>query len=140
MDESGTDEVECSRKVASGNRVAGVIRSLHLECARVLHEPLVPVLRYDSETMIWNEKERSKIWDVEMDNLRGLLSIRRMDKVPNTGKRQLCGVTESVDEKIDECIHQWFGHMERIEKDRDAKRVYVGECAGCRSVGRPRKK
>ena len=24
------------------------------------------------------------------------------------------------------------------ENDRDAKRVYVGECAGSRSVGRPR--
>ena len=30
--------------------------------------------------------------------------------------------------------------MERIKNDRIAKRVYVGECAGCRSVGRPRKR
>ena len=29
--------------------------------------------------------------------------------------------------------------MERIENDRIAKRVYVGECAGSRSVGRSRK-
>ena len=28
LDESGTDETECSRKVASGRRVAGAIRSL----------------------------------------------------------------------------------------------------------------
>ena len=30
--------------------------------------------------------------------------------------------------------------MERMERDRIAKRVYVGECAGSRSVGRPRKR
>ena len=42
MDESGTDEAECSRKVASGRRVAGAIkslvnvRSLQIECARGL--------------------------------------------------------------------------------------------------------
>ena len=30
--------------------------------------------------------------------------------------------------------------MERIEKDRIAKRVYVGECAGIRSVCRPWKR
>ena len=30
--------------------------------------------------------------------------------------------------------------MERMEKDRIAKRVYVAECAGSRSVGRPRKR
>ena len=59
LDESGTDEAECTKKVASGRRVAGAIRSLvnprslQLECARVLHEPLlVPVLTYGSETMI----------------------------------------------------------------------------------------
>ena len=30
--------------------------------------------------------------------------------------------------------------MERIENDRIAKSVYVGECAGSGSVGRPRKR
>ena len=30
--------------------------------------------------------------------------------------------------------------MERVEKGRIAKRVYVGECAGNRSVDRPRKR
>ena len=65
LDESGTDEAECRRKVASGRRVAGAIRSLtnarslQLDCARVLHESLlVPVLTYGSETIIWREKER----------------------------------------------------------------------------------
>ena len=59
LNESGTDEAECSRKVASGRRVAGAIRSLvnarnlQLECGRVLHESMVvPVLTYGSETMI----------------------------------------------------------------------------------------
>ena len=41
LDDSGADEAECSRKVASGRKVAGAIRSLvnarnfQLECARV---------------------------------------------------------------------------------------------------------
>ena len=30
--------------------------------------------------------------------------------------------------------------MERMERDRIAKRVYVGECTGSRSVVRPRKR
>ena len=60
-------------------------RSLQLECARVLHESLlVPVLTYGSET-IWREKERS----VQVENLRGLLGIRRMDKVPNAWVKEL---------------------------------------------------
>ena len=102
---------QCSRKVVSGERVAGAIRSLvndrslQLECARVLHKSLlVPVLIYGNETMIWRKKERSRIRDVQMNNLRGLLGIRRMDKVPNARIRQVCSVMEGVDEKIDEGV------------------------------------
>ena len=101
MDESGTDDAECSRKVAIGREVTGAItslvnaRSLQLECAMVLYESLlVPVFMYGSETMIWKEKERSRMRAVQMDNLRGLLSIRRMYEVPNTWISELCGVTK----------------------------------------------
>ena len=55
LDESGTGEVDCSRKVESGMRVAGAIRSLvnamslQLECATVLHGSLmVLVLTHSS--------------------------------------------------------------------------------------------
>ena len=81
-DEFGTNQVlmrQCSRKVVSGRRMTVAIRSL--VNARSL---LVPVLTYGSETMIWREKERSRIRAVQMNSLRGLLDIRKMDKVPNT--------------------------------------------------------
>ena len=44
---------------------------------------------------------------------------------------------KGLDERIDEGVLQWFGHVQGMEKDRIAKRVYVGECAGSHSVGRP---
>ena len=34
----------------------------------------------------------------------------------------------------------WFGNVERMGKDRIAKRFYVGEWAGNRSMGNPRKR
>ena len=125
LDESGTDEAEFSRKVVSVRRVAGAIRSLvNAECAMVLHESLLlPVLMYGREKLIWREKERSRIRDVQMDSLIGLLGMRRIDKVPNAWIRQLCRVTKGVDEKIDEGVLRWFGHVERMENDRIAKRV-----------------
>ena len=52
---------------------------------------------YGSETIIWKEKERSRIGAVQRDNLRGLLGIRIMGKIPNTRIRQLCGVRKWVD-------------------------------------------
>ena len=49
-------------------------------------------------------------------------------------------VMKGVDEKIDEGVLQWFGHVERMVNERIAKRVYVGECAGSHSVGKLRKR
>ena len=57
---------------------------------------LVPVLLYGSSTMVWREIERSMIGVVEMDNISGLLCIRRMDRVPNARLRDLCRVREEV--------------------------------------------
>ena len=111
MDESGTDGAECSKKVASGRRVAGTIRSL--VNARVLHETLlVPVLMYGSETMLWREKERSRVRAMQMDTLRGLLGIRRMDRVRNAQIRELCRVSrvrKGLNERIDEGVLWWRG-------------------------------
>ena len=75
-----------------------------------------------------------------MDNLRGLLGIRRMDRVLNARIRELCGVTKGVDEIMDEGVLRWFGHVERMERNRIAKRVYVGEGASNHLLGRPRKR
>ena len=99
-------------------------RSLQIEYAtRVLHESLlVPILMYGNETKIWKEKERSRIRAVQRDNKRDLLGIRRMDKVQNTQIRQLYKAMKGVDEKIDEGVFRWFGHVE--------------ECAGSCSMGR----
>ena len=61
-----------------------------------------------------------------MANLRGLLGIMRMDRVPNARIRELYRVRKALDERIDEGVLRWFGHVERMERDRMAKRVYVG--------------
>ena len=71
--------------------------------------------------MIWRNNEKSGIRAVQMDNLRGLLGIRRMDKVLDARIRQPCGVTKGVDENL-------------------MKVFYVGECAGSRNVSMPQKR
>ena len=53
-----------------------------------------------------------------MDNLRGLLGIRRMDRIPNAKIRELCRVKKGLYERIDEDMLWWFSHVERTERDR----------------------
>ena len=105
-------------------------RSFQLECARVLRESmLVPVLIYGTETMIWKEKERSRIRAVQMGNLRGLLGIRKMDTDPNAQIRQLCGVAKGVDEKINGVLR-----CGRMQNDRIAM-LEVAQWVGHRRSG-----
>ena len=67
----------------------------------------MPVLTYGSKTMLWKEKERSRVRAEQMDNLKGLLGIRRMNRIPNARIRQLCEVMKGVDEKISEGVLRW---------------------------------
>ena len=47
---------------------------------------------------------------------------------------------KGLDERIDEGVLRWFGHVEKMVRVRISKRVYVGEYAGSCSVGRLRKR
>ena len=47
---------------------------------------------------------------------------------------------KGLDDRIDESVLRWFGLVERMVRDRIAKRIYVGDCASSRSMGRPRKR
>ena len=49
--------------------------------------------------MVWKEKERPRIRAVQMDSLRGLLGIRRMDRILNAGIRELCGVKKGLESR-----------------------------------------
>ena len=75
-----------------------------------------------------------------MYNLRGWLGIIRMDRIPNSRIKELCRAKKDLGERINEGVIRLFGHAERVEDDRFAKRVYVGEYSGSRSVGRQRKR
>ena len=56
---------------------------------------LCPFLMYGNEIMILR-KERSRIRALQRENLRGLVGIRRTDKLQNLRIRELCGVTREL--------------------------------------------
>ena len=71
----------------------------------------MPVHMNGNETMLWKEKERSRVRAVRMDNIRRLLGIRRMDRISNGRIKELCGVRKGLDERTDEGVLRWFGHV-----------------------------
>ena len=57
-----------------------------------------------------------------------MLDIRRMDRVPNGQIRKLCGVKKGLNERIDEGVLWWFGHVKRMERVRIAKSLCRKVC------------
>src|SRR5678815_2173447 len=90
-------------------------------------------------TMVWNKRYRSKVQCVQMDNLKGVLDVRRIEKMRNERIRELCGVKKGVNERINESMLRWFGHVERMNDSRLIKRMHNGECVGNRPAARPKK-
>ena len=60
----------------------------------------------------------SWIRTVQIENLRGPLGIRKLDRVPNSWIRE---VAKRLDQQIDESILRGFGHIKRMGKDIIAK-------------------
>ena len=71
--------------------------------------------------------------------MRVLLGVIRMDRVPNQRVRELCGVTNGLDETINESVLRWFTHVERMGNERIVKR-YIWGVYGISLVGRSLKR
>ena len=51
---------------------------------------LLPVLMYDSKAMVWSQNYKPKLQAVQLDNLRSVLGLRKIDKMRNEAIRELC--------------------------------------------------
>ena len=117
LEESGTYDTECCRKMTCGGKGAGVIGYLVNGWSLSLGYYIVAY-----RDKLLREKERSRTRIAQRNHLRGLLIIRRMDRIPYTRIRELFEVTKEVNERIDEGAFRWFSYFERMGTDRIAKR------------------
>ena len=61
-----------------------------------------------------------------------------MDRVRNEEVRRRAGIEILLASRADQRVLRWFGHAERIDDDRMARRVLMAEVSGGRVRGRPR--
>ena len=95
-------------------------------------------LLYGSETWTLKVRERKRVEAVEVNCLRNICGLNRLDRVPNVEIRR-CGKNVSVGQRVDQGLLRWFGHVERMGDERLVKRVYESDIRGVRRRGRPRK-
>ena len=98
-----------------------------------------PSLLYGCETWVLNVRDKNRMEAVEMNCLRNICGLRRIDRVPNVEIRRMCGKNVSVSQRMDQGVLRWFGHVERMGNERLVKKVYDSEVRGVRRRVRPRK-
>ena len=67
--------------------------------------------------------ERNKVNFLEMNCLRSLVGVSRMDRVRNEEVRRRAGIERELARR-DQRVLRWFGHMERMDEYRMARRVW----------------
>ena len=76
--------------------------------------------------------ERRKVNVLEMKCLRSLVGVSRMDTVKNNEERRRAGIEKELASKAYQRALQWFGHVERMDEHRMARRVMMAEVSGGR--------
>ena len=61
-----------------------------------------------------------------------------MDTVRNKEVRRTDGIERELVRRADQRVLRWFGHVERMDEYRIARRVLMAEVSGGRVRGRPR--
>ena len=79
-------------------------RSMQLQYTRIQYKALIGlVLLYDSKTVVWKEKEKSRIRAEQRQSLEAC-RFRRTYRMPKVQIRKLYEVTKGMDERINESI------------------------------------
>ena len=81
--------------------------------------------------------ERRKVNVLEMQCLRSLFGVSRMDRDRNEEVCRRAGIERELASRADQRVLRWFGHVERIDEYCMTKRVLMAEVSGGRVRGRP---
>ena len=71
--------------------------------------------------------ERRKVNVLEMKCLRSLVGVSQMDRVRNDEVHRRAGIKWELASRADQRVLKWFGHAERMDEYRMARRVLKAE-------------
>ena len=74
---------------------------------------------------------------LEMKCLRSLVGVSRMDRVRKEEVLRRAGIERALASRADQRVLRWFGHVERMDEYRMARKVLMAEVSGGRVRGRP---
>ena len=115
-------------------------RGLKIQAKNCLYEEvIVPTALYRAEAWgMWEgkcrEKESKCSWDEVFEKFAW---VSRMDSQEWEVHRR-AGIERELASRADQRVFWWFGHVERMDEYRMARRMLMAEVSGTRVRGRPR--
>ena len=138
-------EMDVVHRINEGYRAWGALesvlsnRGLGIKEKKCLYEGVVvPTALYETEAWGMRSAERRKVNDLEMKCLRSLVGVSRLDRVRIEEVRRRAGIERELVSRADQRVLRWFGHVERMDEYRMARRVLMAEVSGEWVRGRQR--
>ena len=103
---------------------------------KVVNATMMPVLMYGCETWSLTKKQQSKVQATQMNVLRRMEGVNRLDRVWNADIRERLN-QEGVLDLVKRRQESWKGRLEEMSFEKTTKKVFVGEMEGKRPRGRP---
>ena len=114
-------------------------RGLGIKAKKCLYEELIaPTALHGAEAWGMRSDERRKVNVLEMKCLRSMVGISQMDRVRNEEMHRRAGIERELASRADQRVLRSFGHVERMDECRMARRELMAEVSGGRVRGRPR--
>ena len=76
--------------------------------------------------------ERIKVNVLEMKCLKSLVGVSQMDRVKNEEVHKRAGIERELASRADQRVSRWFGHVERMDEYRMARRLLMAKVSGGR--------
>ena len=135
----GGCERDVVHRMNEGYRVWGALKSLlsnrglGIKAKKSLYEGVIVTTALHGEDA-WSMRsaERRKVNVLEMKCLGCLVGVSRMDRVWNEEVRRRAGIDRELASRTDQRVLRWFGHVERMDEYRLARRVLMAEVSGGR--------
>ena len=102
-----------------------------IKAKKCLHEGvIVPTALYGAKAWVMRSAERRKVNVLEMNCLRSLAGVSRMDRVRNEEVRRRDGIERELASSADQRVLRWIGHVETMDEYCMAKTVLMAEVSG----------
>jgi hypothetical protein len=145
IESSGKQEIDINERIQKTTKTYHMMRQNFIKKKEISKKTKMtvfktiyrPILTYGSETWVLTRPMKSKIQAIEMKYLRAVKGITRRDRIRNTEVRKELE-TEPILEYIEERQLNWWGHIQRMEDSRLARRIWEAKTTTKRDKGRPK--